>query len=149
MKMTCTTPVSLGRAALATAITLALSGPVYAADTEPTISRATTDRVTADEAKPADNSTHNARDVSGRDLTPLDQSNDDADVELTRAIRERLVDDDTLGTNAQNVKVITVDGVVTLRGPVENANERARIVAIATEAAGLDRVQNELQVIER
>jgi hyperosmotically inducible periplasmic protein len=149
MKMKCTTPAGLGRAALAGAMTLALASPVYAADTEPTTSQATTERVAADEAKPADNSAHNARDVAGSDLTPLDQSNDDADVELTRAIRERLVDDDTLGTNAQNVKVITVDGVVTLRGPVENANERARIVAIATEAAGLDRVQNELQVIER
>jgi len=149
MKMKGTTPAGLSRASLAGAMALALAGPVYASDTEPTKAHATADRVAVEETKPADNTAHNANDVAGHDLTPLDQSSDEADVELTRAIRERLVDDDTLGTNAQNVKVITVDGVVTLRGPVENANERARIMAIATEAAGLDRVQNELQVIDR
>jgi len=100
-------------------------------------------------AKPADNSAHNARDVAGDDLTPLDQSHAEADVDITRSIRKVLVDDDTLGTNAQNVKVITVDGMVTLRGAVANADEQARIVAIAKEAVGLGRVQNELQVIKR
>ena len=82
-------------------------------------------------------------------MTPLDQSHAESDVELTRSIRKTLVDDATLGTNAQNVKVITVDGKVTLRGPVATTEERARIVAIATKAAGPDRVQNELEVIKR
>lgn len=149
MKINCITRPALGRAALAGALTLALASPGYAGDKDPVASQATAERVVVDEAKPADNSAHNAHDTAGSDLTPLDQSNDEADVELTRAIRERLVDDDTLGTNARNVKVITVDGVVTLRGPVENANERARITAIATEAAGLEHVRNELQIIER
>jgi len=65
---------------------------------------------------------------------------------MTRSIRKRLADDDTLGTNARNVKVITVDGMVTLRGPVANADEQARIVAIAKQAAGVDHVVNDLQV---
>ena len=99
---------------------------------------------------PADNSAQNARDVgAGNELTPLDQSHAAADVELTRSIRQMLVDDGTLGTNAQNVKVITVDGTVTLRGPVANTEEQARIVSIAKEAAGMDRVVSELQVIKR
>lgn len=107
------------------------------------------DRAAANEAMPADNSAHNERDADGEELTPLDQSHANADVEITRAIRKMLVDDDTLGTDARNVKVITVDGMVTLRGAVENADEQARIVAIAKEAAGLDRVSNELQVTKR
>jgi len=132
------TPVSLSRTVLAAAIALVLSSPIYAADL-----------VAVNENKPADNSTHNARDAAGDKVTPLDQSHAESDVELTRSIRKMLVDDDTLGTNAQNVKVITVDGMVTLRGPVANAAEQARIVAIANEAAGPDRVLNELQVIKR
>jgi hypothetical protein len=107
------------------------------------------DRVAGRETKPADNSAQNSRDADGDELTPLDQSHADADVEITRAIRKMLVDDDTLGTDARNVKVITVDGMVTLRGAVENAEEQARIVAIAKEAAGMGRVSNELQVTKR
>lgn len=107
------------------------------------------DRIALTEAGSADNSARNAQDGAGDDLTPLDQSHAETDVDITRNIRKALVDDDSLGTNAQNVKVITVDGMVTLRGPVANANEQARIVAIAKEAAGLDRVQDDLEVKER
>lgn len=132
------TPVSLSRTVLAAAIALVLSSPIYAADL-----------AAVNENKPADNSIHNARDAAGDKVTPLDQSHAESDVELTRSIRKMLVDDDTLGTNAQNVKVITVDGKVTLRGPVANVKEQARIVAIANQAAGPDRVVNELEVIKR
>ena len=111
--------------------------------------RTVADRPAVSKTKPADNSAHNAHDVAGDALTPLDQSHAAADVDITRSIRKVLVDDGTLGTNAQNVKVITVDGMVTLRGAVANANEQARIVAIAKEAAGLDHVQDELEVIKR
>ena len=149
MKMERVTPAGLVPAALASAMALVLSSPAYAADPEPTTSHAADDRAAVNEDKPADNSAHNSRDAAGDDLTPLDQSHGEADVEMTRAIRKMLVDDDTLGTNAQNVKVITVDGLVTLRGAVENADEQARIVAIATEAAGSTRVHSEIQVIER
>jgi len=134
---------------LASAIALVLCSPVYAAGPESTASLAVADRAAASEAKPADNSARNARDAAGDEVTPLDQSHAESDVEMTRYIRKQLVDDSTLGTNAQNVKVITVDGKVTLRGPVANADEQARIVAIATKAAGPDRVLNEIEVIKR
>ena len=149
MKIECAIPARLTRTVLAAAIALVLSSPGYASGPEPTNSDAAADRAKVSEAKPADNSVHNAPDVAGNDLTPLDQSHAAADVEITRSIRKTLVDDDSLGTNAQNVKVITVDGVVTLRGPVANADEQARVVAIAKEAAGPDRVLSELQVIKR
>lgn len=149
MKITGATPVGLSRTVLAAAIALVLTSPAYAADPEPTTRHAAADLAGVSETKPADNSAHNARDAAGNKVTPLDQSHAESDVEMTRSIRKMLVDDDTLGTNAQNVKVITVDGNVTLRGAVANAEEQARIVAIAKEAAGLDRVVNELQVIKR
>ena len=134
---------------LATTLALVVCSPVLAADPAPTTSPAVAERAAAGETTPADNSARNVRDATGDKVTPLDQSGAESDVEVTRSIRKMLVDDDTLGTNAQNVKVITVDGVVTLRGPVANAEEQARIVAIAKEAAGVDRVLNELQVIKR
>lgn len=149
MKMKCAAPVRLSRTVLAAAVTLVLSGPAYAADPEPTMSRTAAERPAVSETKPADNSARNTRDAAGNELTPLDQSHAESDVELTRSIRKMLVDDDTLGTNAQNVKVITVDGKVTLRGPVATADEQARIVAIAKTAAGPDRVVSELEVIKR
>ena len=99
--------------------------------------------------KPADNSANNSHDVARNALTPFDQSNTEADVGITRSIRQALIDDDTLGTNSQNVKVITVGGVVTLRGAVANTAEKTRIVAIAKDAAGEDRVRDEIQAIER
>jgi len=149
MKKEFATPIGISRTVLATTIALVLSSTVYAADPAPTISPAAAERTVVSEVKPADNSARNARDATGDKVTPLDQSPAKADVEITRSIRKMLVDDDALGTNAQNVKVITVDGMVTLRGPVANAAEQARIVAIANEAAGPDRVLNELQVIKR
>jgi osmotically-inducible protein OsmY len=149
MKTEFATPVGLGRTVLAVAVALVLASPVYATVPEPPTGLAVADRAAVSDAKLADNSAYNARDVAGDDLTPLDQSDAEADVEITRSIRKMLVDDASLGTNAQNVKVITAGGMVTLRGAVATADEQARIVAIAKGAAGVDRVVNELQVIKR
>jgi len=149
MKKEFATPIGISRTVLATTIALVLSSTVYAADPAPTISPAAAERTVVSEVKPADNSARNARDATGDKVTPLDQSPAKADVEITRSIRKMLVDDDALGTNAQNVKVITVDGMVTLRGAVATADEQTRIAAIATETVGVNRVVNELQVIKR
>jgi hyperosmotically inducible protein len=56
------------------------------------------------------------------------------------------VKDDTLSTDAHNVKIITVDSVVTLRGPVKNAAEKAAVASKATTAPGVKRVDNQLEV---
>jgi hyperosmotically inducible periplasmic protein len=161
MKTKSAAPVGRCRSMLAAAVALALSSPMHAADPDPKSPHAAADRATAaeraaetdrasfGETKPADNTAHNERDAAGNKLTPLDQSHAESDVEMTRSIRKMLVDDDTLGTNAQNVKVITVDGKVTLRGPVATASERTRVVAIAEKVAGADRVVSELEVITR
>ena len=67
---------------------------------------------------------------------------------LTQKIRQKVVADDSLSMLAQNVKIITVDGVVTLRGPVNSAEEKERIAAVATEVAGAGKVKDNLEVAQ-
>jgi hyperosmotically inducible protein len=94
----------------------------------------------------ADNTARNVRDRGDKTLTPMDQGGSAADRELTATIRKSIVDDDSLSTNAQNVKIVTVDGVVTLRGPVKSADEKAMVASKAQEAKGVKRVDNQLEV---
>lgn len=94
----------------------------------------------------AENTGRNARDRNGDTLTPMDQSNAPSDLEITQAIRKALVAEDGLSMNGKNVKVITVDGVVTLRGPVESDAERARIEAVARGMSEVRRVDSQLEV---
>src|SRR4029453_7619986 len=92
-----------------------------------------------------DNTGKNVRD-RGETLTPMDQGGSAGDRELTAAIRKSIVDDDSLSTNAHNVKIIMVDGVVTLRGPVKTPAEKAAVAALAQKAKGVKRVDNQLEV---
>jgi len=96
----------------------------------------------------ADNTKQNVRDKDGDSLTPMDQSSDKRDVELTKRIRKALVDDESLSTSAKNIKIITIDGKVTLRGPVETSKEHARVVKKATSIAGAQ-VDDQLDVKSR
>jgi osmotically-inducible protein OsmY len=93
-----------------------------------------------------DNTGRNVRDREGDTLTPGDQSSEPADVELTRSIREAVVADKSLSTSAHNIKIITVNGAVTLRGPVASAEEKTTIAAIAQKLAGAKQVENKLEV---
>jgi hyperosmotically inducible periplasmic protein len=94
----------------------------------------------------ADNTERNVRDRDDKTLTPPDQGGSASDRELTAAIRRAIVEDDSLSTNAHNVKIVTVDSVVTLRGPVKSATEKAAVVAKAENAKGVKRVDNQLEV---
>lgn len=92
-----------------------------------------------------DNTGRNVRD-RGDTLTSGDQSETAADRELTQKIRKAVVADDSLSMNAHNVKIITVNGVVTLRGPVNSNEERKTIATIAGRLAGAEKVQDHLEV---
>ena len=65
---------------------------------------------------------------------------------LTKRIRETVVDNDTLSFTAKNVKIITQNGKVTLRGPVRNQHERREIEQVAVKVAGEGQVENELEI---
>jgi osmotically-inducible protein OsmY len=100
--------------------------------------------VAADE-RDADNTARNVRD-RGDTLTPPDQGGSAADRDMTAKIRKAIVDDDSLSTDAHNVKIITQSGAVTLRGPVKSAEEKAAVAAKAERIAGVKRVDNQLEI---
>jgi hyperosmotically inducible protein len=93
-----------------------------------------------------DNTGRNVRDRSGTTLTPGDQSESEADRTLTQRIRQAVVAEEALSTNAKNVKIITSNGVVTLRGPVKSAQEKATIEAKAHQIAGANNVESQLEI---
>lgn len=94
----------------------------------------------------ADNSKQNERDRDGQTKTPGDQSNSREDLKVTQAIRQSIVKDSALSMTAKNVKIITTGGVVTLRGPVNSAEEKAKIEQFAKASAGGMKVDNQLEV---
>jgi len=94
---------------------------------------------------PPDNTDINERDRDDRTLTPVDQGGAESDRKITQQIRQAVVGDDSLSFTAKNVKIITIDGKVTLRGPVKSEQERSAIGAAAKKVAGA-RVDNQLEV---
>jgi hypothetical protein len=92
-----------------------------------------------------DNTGVNVRDRDPVAKTPIDQNENKEDVRITADIRKR-VTDTKMSVDAQNVKIITQDGRVTLRGPVKSDEERNAIEEIATDVAGAENVTNELEV---
>ena len=93
-----------------------------------------------------DNTATNERDRSGETQTSGDQSNSSADLKTTQAIRQALMKDGELSTTAKNIKIITDNGQVTLRGPVKNAQEKAKIDQLARSAAGGAKIDDQLDV---
>ena len=93
-----------------------------------------------------DNSATNSRDRDDDSAKlPIDQNENKTDIGITADIRSQVVDT-KMSVDAQNVKIITQDGRVTLRGPVENAEEKKRIEEIAHSVAGIDKVDSLLEV---
>ena len=93
-----------------------------------------------------DNSGRNERDRNDATKTAGDQSESEADRTISQNIRKAITSDDSVSTNGKNVKIITVDGVVTLRGPVKSEAEKTNIVAKAQQIAGVKNVENQLEI---
>ena len=74
-----------------------------------------------------------------------DQNENKADIATTADIRQRVVETE-MSVKAQNVKIITQDGKVTLRGPVQTEAEKQQVEAIALAIAGEGNVDNQLEV---
>ena len=92
-----------------------------------------------------DNTAVNERDRDDSAKTPIDQNENQADIDITANIRKQVVDTE-MSVNAQNVKIITQDGKVTLRGPVKSEEEKKKIEEIAATVAGADKVDSHLEV---
>ena len=96
--------------------------------------------------KDADNTARNVRDRNDATIDPLDQGGSEADRNITAEIRKAVVANDDLSMNAHNVKIITRDGVVTLRGPVKSSEEKMAVASAAAKIAGVKKVDDQLEV---
>ena len=92
-----------------------------------------------------ENTGRNARDSGHATLTPEDQKEDRADVKITAAVRKAVVKQKSLSADAHNAKIITRDGTVTLRGPVKNRAEQAKLQTLAENTRGVKQVDNQLE----
>jgi osmotically-inducible protein OsmY len=93
-----------------------------------------------------DNSAVNARDRAPGAMTAGQQSNAKSDVEITREIRRAVVKDHSLSILAHNVKIVSANGSVTLRGPVKTEEEKTAIASKAQAIAGAGKVDDQLEV---
>jgi len=97
-------------------------------------------------APAADNTKANQQDQNKTGSTAESQKENSSDREISRQIRRSLMKDKSLSTYAHNVKIITRDGAVTLKGPVRSDEEKQAIEAKTREVAGVTNVDNQLEV---
>lgn len=93
-----------------------------------------------------ENTEINVRDKDNTTLTPEDQKETKKDIKITAHIRKAVVRDKSLSIDAQNAKIITRSGVVTLRGPVANEAESKKLQKIAKKTRGVVKVDNQLEI---
>jgi hyperosmotically inducible protein len=93
-----------------------------------------------------DNTKVNERDRSKDEPTADQQKNNRSDQDITKQIRQSIVSDKSLSTYAHNVKIVTQNGQVTLKGPVRSEDEKKTVEAKATEVAGENNVTSQLDI---
>jgi len=97
----------------------------------------------------ADNTRTNLRDRNANEPTADNQRDGQSDRDITRQIRQSIDKDHSLSSYAHNVKVVTQNGQVTLKGPVKSDEEKRAVEAKATAVAGEDNVTSELDVKQK
>lgn len=127
--------LNMKRILLATCCVLSLAGCDDAKHTTSTAASGTA----------RDNTGVNTRDRDPAAKTPFDQKENKQDIATTADIRKRLVASE-MSTDAKNVKIMTENGQVTLRGPVKSAEEKTQIEKIAAQVAGEGKVESQLEV---
>jgi hyperosmotically inducible protein len=94
-----------------------------------------------------DNTAENKRDQNPDEATADQQKMNVADRDITARIRRSIMADKSLSTYAHNVKIISQDGIVTLKGPVRSDDEVQSIVSKATDVTGnADKIINQMSV---
>jgi osmotically-inducible protein OsmY len=78
--------------------------------------------------------------------TADNQTNAKSDRLTTQKIRKAIMADKELSTYAHNVKIITVDGAVTLKGPVQTEDEKQKVASEAASVVSADKITNDLTV---
>jgi osmotically-inducible protein OsmY len=93
-----------------------------------------------------DNTKVNKQDRDKTSVTADQQKNNLSDREVTQRIRKSVMADKTLSSYAHNVKIVSQNGMVTLKGPVKSEEEKKTIEAKAIEIAGSGKVDNQITV---
>ena len=95
----------------------------------------------------ADNTKVNERDRSAGEVTAGQQKVNATDRNLTKQIRQSVMADKSLSTDAHNIKIISRNGAVTLKGPVKSDDEKRAVMAKAVAVTGsADKVTDEISV---
>lgn len=97
-------------------------------------------------APASDNTKMNQRDRNPNEPTADQQQNNRSDRDITQQVRKAIEADKNFSTYAHNVKVITQNGQVTLKGPVRSEEEKSAVEAKAAAVAGEGKVTSELTV---
>jgi hyperosmotically inducible protein len=97
-----------------------------------------------DAQQPAPDNTKTNKDQSAP--TADDQKMNASDREITQKIRKSIHQDNSLSTYAHNIKIISQDGKVTLRGPVRSEDDKKSLQAKAVAVAGEGNVTNLLEI---
>src|SRR4030095_2789718 len=124
------------------AVSMVIVMAFVAAGTSPLYSQSQTEQ----SATSADNTKVNTRDRADSPTKADQQKENQSDREIPRQIRQAVVKDESLSTYAHNVKIITQNGEVTLKGPVRSEDEKRTIEAKAAEVAGQNKVVNQLDI---
>jgi hyperosmotically inducible protein len=93
-----------------------------------------------------DNTKVNQRDTNAAEPTADQQKENPSDRDISQNIRRSIMQDKTLSTYAHNIKVISQNGQVTLKGPVRSEEEKSAIEAKAAGIVGKDKVTSQLEV---
>ena len=98
------------------------------------------------ESKKPDNTAQNYGDSRKESPTPQVQSGKKSDIAKVQSIRKALVNDKSLSTSAKNVKVVVINGTVTLRGVVGSEAEKVKVASAAKQYAEDSKVLDELEL---
>jgi len=96
-----------------------------------------------------DNAKSNKVDESNATATADAQTNNATDLDLTKRIRQSIMADKSLSTYAHNIKIVTVNGSVTLNGVVRSDDEKGAVEMKAANIAGKNKVTNDLKIAPR
>lgn len=96
--------------------------------------------------QPAPDNTKVNQGDANKDATADQQKMNPADRTTTKQIRKSIMQDKSLSTYAHNIKVITQDGKVTLKGPVRSEDDKSNLEAKAVAVAGAGNVTDQLEV---
>ncbi len=94
----------------------------------------------------ADNTAINVRDKTAGEATADQAKNNPSDRAVMQKIRQEIIEDKSLSTYAQNLKIIAQNGKVTLKGPVQSDEERKKLREIAYNVAGGTNVKDEMSI---